>query len=79
MGHDDPILLYGHVSFDVWACDICVLFFKGEHMLSMSNCVKWLLMFEVHLSIHVGVAISGPILSLTTDIMYISMFPGFWK
>ena len=23
--------------------------------------------------------ISGPILSLTTDIVYISVFPGFWK
>ena len=79
MGHDDPILLYGHVSFGVWVHVICVLFFKVEHVLLMSNCVKQLLSFKVHLSIHAGVAISSPILSLTTDIMYISVFPGFWK
>ena len=39
--------------------------------------VKQLLSFKIHQSIHAGVVISGPILSLTTDIMYISMFPGF--
>ena len=55
MGHDDPILLYGHVSFDVWACAICLLFFKVECMLLMSNCVKQLLSFKVHLSIHAEV------------------------
>ena len=75
MGHDDPILLYGHMSFDVQVHTICV--FKVEHVLLMSNCVKWLLLFKVHLSIHAGVAISGPIVSLITDIMYISVFPGF--
>ena len=79
MGHDDPTLLYGHVSFDVQACAICLLFFKVEHVLLMFNCVKQLLSFKVHLSIHAGVAISGLILSLTIDIMYISVFPGFWK
>ena len=79
MGSDEPILPYGHVSFDAWACAIYVLFFKGKHVLLMSNCVKWLLSFKVHLSIHTGVVISGLILSLTTDIMYISVFPGFWK
>ena len=41
--------------------------------------VRWLLSFKIHQSIHAGVAISGLILSLTTDIMYISVFPGFWK
>ena len=41
--------------------------------------VKQLLSFKIHQSIHAGVVISGPILSLTTDIMYISVFPGFWK
>ena len=79
MGHDDPILLYGCMSFDAWAGAICVFFFKVEHVIFMSNCVKQLLSFKVCLSIHVGVVISGLILSLTTDIMYISMFPGFWK
>ena len=79
MGHDDPILLYEHVSFDVWVHAICALCFKGEQVLLVYNCVKQLLSFKVHLSIHVGVVISGPILSLTTDIMYISVFPGFWK
>ena len=79
MGCDDSILLHGHMSFDLQTCAICVLFFKVEHVLLMSNCVKWLLSFKVHLSIHAGVVISGLILSLTTDIMYISVFPGFWK
>ena len=79
MGCADPILLIGHLSFDAWVHAICVLFFKVKHMLLMSNCVKWLLMFKVHLSIHAGVVISGLILSLTTDIMYISVFPRFWK
>ena len=55
MGHDFRILLYGHMSFDAWACAICVLFFKVEHVLLMSNCVKWLLMFKVHLPIHAEV------------------------
>ena len=41
--------------------------------------VKELLSFKIHQSIHAGVVISGLILSLTTDIMYISVFPGFWK
>ena len=77
MGYDDPILLYRHVSFDAWAFAICVLFFKVEHVLLMSNCVKWLLSFKIHLSIHAVVAMSGLILSLTTDIMYISVFHGF--
>ena len=79
MGHDDPILLYGHVSFDAQAYAICTLCFKGEQVLLFYDCVKWLLLFKVHLSIHAGVVISGLILSLTTDIMYISVFPGFWK
>ena len=79
MGHDDSILLQGCMSFDAWVCAIYVLFFKGEYVLLMSNCVKQLLTFKVHLSIHAGVVISGVILSLTTDIMYISVFPGFWK
>ena len=34
---------------------------------------------KIHLSFHAGVVIYGLILSLTTDIMYISVFPGFWK
>ena len=79
MGCDDPISLYGHMSFDVQMCAICVLFFKAENVLLMSNCVKWLLSFKIYLSFHAGVVISGLILSLTTDIMYISVFPGFWK
>ena len=79
MGCDDPILLYGSMSFDALACAICELCFKGEQVLLFHNCGKWLLSFKVHLSIHAGVAISGPIISLTTDIMYISVFPGFWK
>ena len=79
MGCDDPILLYGHVSLDVQAHAICVFFFKVENVLLMSDCVKWLLLFKIHLSIHAGVAISGPILSFATDIMYISVFPEFWK
>ena len=79
MGHDNPILLYGCVIFDARVHTICVLFFKDEHVLLMSNCVEWLLSFKGHLSIHAGVVISGLILSLTTDIMYISVFPGFWK
>ena len=45
----------------------------------MSNFLKWLLSFKLHLSIHAGVVISGLILIFTTDIMYISVFPGFWK
>ena len=79
MGHDDPILLYGCMSFDVQVHAIYVLFFKVEHVLLMSNCVKWLLSFKVHLSMHAGVAISGPILGVTTNIIYISVFPVFWK
>ena len=79
MGHDDPISLYWCMSFVTWVSAICVLFFKVEHVLLMSNSVKQLLLFKVHLSIHAGVAISGLILSLTTDIMYISVFLGFWK
>ena len=39
---------------------------------------KWLLSFRIHQSIHSGVAMCGLILSLTTDIMYISVYPGFW-
>ena len=77
MGHDDPILPYGHMSFDAWACAICVLFFKVEHVLLMPNCVKWLLSFKVPLLIHAVVVIFGLILSLPTDVMYISVFPGF--
>ena len=55
MGHDDLILLYEHMSFDVQAHAICVLFFKVEQVLLLSNCVKWLLMFKVHLSINAEV------------------------
>ena len=55
MGHDDPILLYGCMSFDAWEHAICVLFFKVELVLLMSNCVKQLLSFKVHLSVHAGV------------------------
>ena len=79
MGLDYPKLLLMCVSFDGQACAICAVFFKVEHVLLLYNCVKQLLSFKVHLSIHAGVAISGLILSLTTDIMYISVFPGFWK
>ena len=79
MGLDDSKLLLVHMSFDGQACAICSLFFKVEHVLLLYNFVKWLLPFKVHLSIHAGVAISGLILSLTTDIMHISVFPGFWK
>ena len=78
MGPDDPKLLLVHVSFDGQACAICALFFKVEHVLLLYKCVKWLLSFKVHLSIHAGVAISGLILRHTTDIMYISVFPRFW-
>ena len=77
MGHDDPILLYGHVSFDVGVHVICVLFFKGEQVLLVYNSVKQILSFKVHLSIHAWVVISGLTLSLTTHIMYISVLPGF--
>ena len=79
MGCDDRILLYGCMTFDPWVCAICVLFFKVEQVLLMSNCVEQLLSFKIHLSFHAGVVISGLILSLTTDIMYISVFHGFWK
>ena len=79
MGCDGKILLYGYMFFDVQVCAICLLFFKVEHVLLMSNCVKELLSFKLHLSFHAGVALTGLILSLTTDIMYISVFPGFWK
>ena len=79
MGLDDPKLLSVHVSFDGQVCAICVLFFKVEHVLLLYNCLKQLLSFKVHLSIHAGVAISGLILSFTTDIIYISVFPGIWK
>ena len=67
------------MSFDAQVHAICVLFFKVERVLLMSNYVKQLLSFKVHLSIHAGDVISGLILSLTTDIMYISVFPGFLK
>ena len=55
MGCDDPILLSGCMSFDAQVCAICVLFFKVEQVLLMSNCVKWLLMFKVHISVHAEV------------------------
>ena len=55
MGCDDPILLYGHVSFDAQVHAICVLFFKGEHVLLKFNCVKQLLSFKGHLSTHAEV------------------------
>ena len=55
MGCDDPILLCGCMSFNAWVHAICVLFFKVDHVLLMSNCVKWLLSFKVHLSIHAEV------------------------
>ena len=55
MGPDDLILLYGHVSLDVQAHAICLFFFKVEQVLLMSNCLKQLLMFKVHLSIHAEV------------------------
>ena len=78
MGLDDPKLLSVHMSFDGHVCAICAVFLKVEHVL-LYNCVNQLLLFRLHLSIHNGVAISGLILSHTTDIMYISVFPGFWK
>ena len=65
MGLDDPKLLSVHVSFDGLKCAICALFFKVEHVLLFYNCVKWLLSFRLHPSIHTGVVIFGPILSLT--------------
>ena len=68
-----------HVSIDGQACAICALFFKVEYVLLLYKCVKWSLSFKVHLSIHAGVAIYHLILSLTTDIMYISVFPRFWN
>ena len=49
MGLDDPKLLLRHVSFDGLAHAMCALFFKVEPVLLMSNCVKWLLSFKVHL------------------------------
>ena len=55
MGCDDLILLYGHMSFDACVCAICVLFFKVKQVPLMSNCVKQLLTFKVHLSIHAEV------------------------
>ena len=76
MGLDDPKLLLGHVSFDGQACVTWVLYFKEW---TGTIVVKQLLSFKICQSIHAWVAISGLILSLTTDIMYISMFPGFWK
>ena len=81
MGCDDPILLYGCMSCDAWVHAICVLSFNVDHVLLMSNCVKGLLSFKVHLSIHAEVCNtwSNPKSSLTTDIIYISVCPGFWK
>ena len=58
---------------------MCIPLQKVEHVILLYNCVKQQLSFTLHLSIHAGVTISGLILSLTTDIMYISVFPGFWK
>ena len=75
MDCDDPKLLLGHGSFEGQPCAICVLYFKGEEVLLLGNGYC----HSKYMSIHAGVAISGPILSLTTDIMYISVFPGFWK
>ena len=72
------IAIWVHVLWCL-SCAICVLFFKVELVLLMSNSTKWLLSFKEHPSICAGVVMSGLILSFTTDIMYISMFPGFWK
>ena len=81
MGLEDPKLLLRCMAFDAQSHAICVLLFKVEHVLFMSNCVKWLLSFEGTLfnQFLLGVAISSLILSLTADVMYISVFPGFWK
>ena len=52
MGLDDPKLLSVCMSFDGQVHAICALFFKGEQELLFYNCVKWLLLFKVHLSIN---------------------------
>ena len=74
----DPKLVAVCVSFDVWACAICARSFKGEQVLLFYNCVKQPLPLKVHLSFSTWGATAGLILSLTTDNMYIIMFPGFW-
>ena len=76
MGLDDPKLLLGWMSFD--GQGMCHMGIVLQSWTS-TIVVKWLLSFKIHQSIHAGVVISGPILSLTTHIMYISVFPGFWK
>ena len=78
MGLNDPKLVSVHVSFDVLACAICAWPFKGELVLLCCSSVKQLLSFKVHLSINSQGAMAGSILSLTTDNMYIIVFPGFW-
>ena len=75
MGLDDPKLVSVHVAFDVWVCAIWPLSFKGGLLLLFYKYVRHLLSFNQ--SIDRG-ATAGLILSLTTDNMYIIMFPGFW-
>ena len=67
------------MSFDGQAHAICVLFFKGKQVLWYYEGVKWLLSFNgTSIKQSLGYYISLT-LSLTADITYISVFPGFWK
>ena len=60
MGLDDPKLISVCVSFDVWVCAICALFFRGEQVLLFYSHVKWLLSFKVHLSINQYIGVLQP-------------------
>ena len=78
MGLDDPKLVSVHMSFHVWVHAICTWSFKGEQVLLFYN--MWSSYCHsryIYQSIHRG-ATARPILSLTTDNMYIIKFPGFW-
>ena len=64
-----------------WAgmCHLCILLQK-EWSLCCYEGVKWLLSFKkVSLIINPKGTVSGAILSLTTEVTCISVFPGFWK
>ena len=77
MGLDDSKLVSVHMSFDVWACAICTWSFKGEQVLLFYNmCSGYCHSRYIYESIHRG-ATAGLILSLTTDNMYIIVFPAF--
>ena len=67
------------MSFDGWACAICVLFFKRNGHCDAMGVLIGYCSSKGSLIINPQGAVCGANLSLTTEVMCFSVFPRFWK